>query len=343
MAKRTARELAKYLKATIEGDEDVVIAGVASPEWAEAKDLIYVEGQKHLNRVIESGARCVIAPAALEIPGKTILRSDKPKLAFAKAAGWLLAPERTAAPGIHPSAVVAASARIAKSATVGPYAVIEGDIEIGENTEIGAHCFLGAGSSVGDNCRVFARVTLYPKARVGNGVTIHAGAVIGSDGFGYVFGEGQHWKFPQVGTVKIEDDVEIGANTTIDRGSLGATVIGRGVKIDNLVHVAHNVRIGEHTVIAAQTGISGSCTIGKNVVMGGQVGMGDHVTVEDGAALGGGAGILPGKIIRAGQIVWGTPARPLVRFKEQYGWMSRLPELARRVEELEKERKRGDA
>jgi UDP-3-O-[3-hydroxymyristoyl] glucosamine N-acyltransferase len=170
-------------------------------------------------------------------------------------------------------------------------------------------------------------------------VEVHSGAVIGSDGFGYVFGhasgEDRYWKFPQVGRIEIADDVEIGANTTIDRGSLETTQIAAGVKIDNLVQVAHNVRIGEHTVIAAQTGISGSSTIGKRAIIGGQVGIADHCKLEDGAIAGAQAGIPTGKTIRSGQIVWGTPARPLEKFKEQYAWFARLPELAERVRKLE--------
>ncbi len=179
---------------------------------------------------------------------------------------------------------------------------------------------------------------MYAGSRLGNRVELHSGVVIGGDGFGYVFGEGRHWKFPQVGVVDIGDDVEIGCNTTVDRGSLDTTRVGRGVKIDNLVQVAHNVQIGEHTVIASQTGISGSSTLGKNVAVSGQVGIGDHCTIEDGAMLGGQAGILNGKTIRRGQIVWGTPARPLDKFKEQYVQFARLPGLQERVKKLEQER-----
>jgi UDP-3-O-[3-hydroxymyristoyl] glucosamine N-acyltransferase len=159
--------------------------------------------------------------------------------------------------------------------------------------------------------------------------------VIGGDGFGYVFGEGRHWKFPQIGTVEIGDDVEIGSNATIDRGSLDSTQIGNGVKIDNLVQIAHNVRIGDNSVLAAQTGISGSSTIGTRVIVGGQVGIADHCKVEDGAVVGAQAGIPTGKTIRGGQTVWGTPARPLEKFKEQYAWFARLPNLAERVRALE--------
>jgi UDP-3-O-[3-hydroxymyristoyl] glucosamine N-acyltransferase len=166
-------------------------------------------------------------------------------------------------------------------------------------------------------------------------VILHSGAVIGSDGFGYVSEDGKRWKFPQVGEVEIQDDVEIGANTAIDRGSLDRTVIGSGTKLDNLVHIAHNVSIGENTVIAAQTGISGSSIIGKNVAVGGQVGVADHCEIEDDAVVGAQAGIPSGKIVRSGQIVWGTPARRLDKFKKQFAWFSRLPELAERIKSLE--------
>jgi UDP-3-O-[3-hydroxymyristoyl] glucosamine N-acyltransferase len=187
---------------------------------------------------------------------------------------------------------------------------------------------------VGAQCVFYPRVTVYSGARIGNRVILHAGVVVGSDGFGYVFGDGRHHKFPQLGQVIIEDDVEIGSNTTVDRGSLGTTIIGQGTKIDNLVQIAHNVRIGRHCVIAAQAGISGSVEIGDYVVMGGQVGIGDHVRVEERAVLGGQAGILPGKIIRKGSTVWGTPARPLAEFKKQYAHLSNLPGLEQKVREL---------
>ena len=194
---------------------------------------------------------------------------------------------------------------------------------------------IGAGAGSATNCRIHPRVTLYGGVRIGNRVEIHAGAVIGADGFGYAFGEGRYWKFPQAGIVEIGDDVEIGANTTIDRGSLDDTRIAEGVKLDNLVHVGHNVKIGAHTVIAAQTGISGSSVLGHHVVCGGQVGIGEHCELEDGAIAGGQAGILTGKTIRGGQMVWGTPAREIGKFKEAYVWYAQLPELAARIKKLE--------
>jgi UDP-3-O-[3-hydroxymyristoyl] glucosamine N-acyltransferase len=213
--------------------------------------------------------------------------------------------------------------------------VIGEDVHIGEGTQIGAHCVIAAGCWIGANCRLHPRVTFYSGVRVGDRVEIHAGAVLGADGFGYAPGEGRYWKFPQTGLVEIGDDVEIGANATIDRGSLDDTRIAEGVKLDNLVHVGHNVKIGAHTVIAAQTGISGSSTLGHHVVVGGQVGIADHCTLEDGAIAGAQAGIPTGKTIRGGQTVWGTPAREIGRFKEAYVWYARLPELAERIKRLE--------
>lgn len=331
---RTAGELAKYLGANVAGDAKAPISGVASPERARLEDLIYATSPKHHQQAAASIALCIVANPGVRIAGKTILESDDPKFAFAKAADWLL-PKPAPTEVIHRSAIVAPSAAIAASASVGPYAVIEDDVEIGASSQIGAFCFIGRGARVGQNCILHPRVALYPGAALGDRVEIHSGAVIGADGFGYVYGEGRHWKFPQIGNVRIGDDVEIGANTTIDRGSLDTTHISQGVKIDNLVQVAHNVRIGEHSVLAAQVGISGSSEIGGRVIMGGQAGVGDHCKIEDDARVGGQAGVLVGKTIRKGETVWGTPARPLGRFKEQYAWLARLPELAARLRKLE--------
>jgi len=255
-------------------------------------------------------------------------------LAFAKAAALLL-DRGSIASGIHATAIVAPTARIAAGVSIGPYAVIEERVHIGEDSKIGAHCVIGAESFIGANCRLHPRVTFYRGVRVGDRVQIHAGSVIGADGFGYAPGDGRYWKFPQAGLVEIGDDVEIGANTTIDRGSLDDTRIAEGVKLDNLVHVGHNVKIGAHTVIAAQTGISGSSTLGHHVVVGGQVGIADHCTLEDGAIAGAQAGIPTGKTIRGGQTVWGTPAREIGKFKEIYVWYAKLPELAERIKDLE--------
>jgi UDP-3-O-[3-hydroxymyristoyl] glucosamine N-acyltransferase len=330
----TAGELAAAIGAALNGDRGFEVRGVAAPERAGAHDLIYVEAAKHAGRAANSAAACVIAGEGVAIGGKTVLRHAQPKLAFAKAAALLL--ERgPISVGMHVTAIVAPLARVGKDVSVGPFAVIGEDARIGDGTQIGAHCVIGAGCWIGENCRVHPHVTLYAGTRIGYGVEIHAGTVIGSDGFGYVYGDGRYWKFPQVGIVEIADDVEIGANSTIDRGSLDDTRVAEGVKIDNLVHVGHNVQIGAHSVIAAQTGISGSSSLGHHVVVGGQVGIGEHCTLEDRVIAGGQAGIPTGKTIRAGQTVWGTPAREIGKFKEAYAWYARLPELGSRIKEIE--------
>jgi UDP-3-O-[3-hydroxymyristoyl] glucosamine N-acyltransferase len=332
--RKTAKELAAAVGAIVEGHVDLELAAVASPERAGPRDLIYVDSAKNAPRAQSSAATCVIAPLGIELPGKTVLRTAAPKLAFAKAAALLI--ERTPiAGGIHPTAIIAPLAQIASNVSIGPYAVIGEDVHIGEGTQIGPHTVIGAGCWLGKTCRIHPRVTLYNSVRLGDRVEVHSGTVIGADGFGYAFGERRYWKFPQTGIVEIADDVEIGANTTIDRGSLTDTRIATGVKLDNLVHIGHNCEIGEHSVIAAQAGLSGSCTFGKNVVVGGQAGFGERCKLEDGAIIGGQSGVLGNKTIHSGETVWGTPARPLEKFKEQFAWLARLPELAARIKNLE--------
>lgn len=332
--KHTVAELAKKIGAVVEGDQALELTGVAAPERAGKKDLIYVESAKHLERAATSEAVCVVARAGFALPGKTIVRSEQPKVAFAKAAA-LLVERPPIASGVHLTAVVAPLARVGENVSIGPYAVIGEDAHVGEGTQIGAHSVIGAGCWIGKDCRIHPRVTLYAGVRLGNRAEIHSGAVLGADGFGYAFDGKRYWKFPQAGILEIGEDAEIGANTTIDRGSLNDTQIGEGVKLDNLVHVGHNVKIGAHTVIAAQTGISGSCHLGHHVVIGGQAGLGEHCTVEDGVVVGGQAGILNGKTVQSGQVVWGTPARPLAKFKEAYAWFARLPKLGERIKKLE--------
>jgi UDP-3-O-[3-hydroxymyristoyl] glucosamine N-acyltransferase len=333
---RTAEELAKLIGATLEGEGHVEVVGVASPERAGPRDLIYVEASKHAERAATSAALCVIAKEGVKLAGKTVLRSSLPKLAFAKAAELLLG-RPLIATGVHPTAIVAPMARVAPGAAIGPYAVVGEDTHVGAGTQIGAHTVVGAGCWIGENCRIHPRVTLYGGVRIGHRVEIHSGAVVGADGFGYASGEGKYWKFPQAGIVEIADDVEIGANSTIDRGSLDDTRIAEGVKLDNLVHVGHNCQIGAHTVIAAQAGLSGSCLFGKHVVVAGQAGFGERCKLEDGAVIGGQSGVLGGKTIRSGETVWGTPARPLEKFKQLFAWYGRLPELAARIKELEEQ------
>jgi UDP-3-O-[3-hydroxymyristoyl] glucosamine N-acyltransferase len=331
---RTTREMAEYLGAELEGRAELRISGFASVAGAKAGDLVFVDSPKQLEAAAKCAAACVLLAPGMEVGGKTILRAKNPRLAFARAIAWMIPPEKIATQ-IHPTAVIAGSAKLGDGVSVGPYAVIEGGAEIGAGSEIGAHCFVGTGAKMGVGCRIYPRVTIAGCVRLGARVVLHSGAVIGSDGFGFVPTETGFEKFPQIGFVEIADDVEIGANTTIDRGALDATRIGRGVKIDNLVQIGHNCEIGEHTVISAQTGLAGSSYIGRNVMLGGQVGIAGHGRIEDGAQLAPKTGVAAGKVIHAGTIMFGAPARPLDKAKEINALMGRLPELAKRVRRLE--------
>jgi UDP-3-O-[3-hydroxymyristoyl] glucosamine N-acyltransferase len=326
--------MAEYLGAELEGNPELRISGCASVANAKTGDLVFVDLPKQLDAAAKCAAGCVVLAAGTEMAGKTVLRAKNPRLAFARAIAWMI-PREVIAKGIHPTAVVANSAKLGAGVGVGAYAVIEDGAEIGAGSEIGAHCFVGSGARMGAGCRIYPRATIAGCVRLGARVVIHSGAVIGSDGFGFVLTETGFEKFPQIGSVEIADDVEIGANTTIDRGALDATRIGRGVKIDNLVQIGHNCEIGEHTVISAQTGLAGSSYIGRNVMLGGQVGIAGHGRIEDGAQLAPKSGVAAGKVIHAGTIMFGAPARPLDKAKEINALMGRLPELAKRVRRLE--------
>jgi UDP-3-O-[3-hydroxymyristoyl] glucosamine N-acyltransferase len=324
--RRTLQEIAKALEARVQGDANTELHSVASIALASPHDLIFVEDEKYLARAIDSKAGAVIAGEfAASATGKPLLICSHPRLAFAKAARFLN-DGNVPQSGVHPKSVVDSSARLAARVSVGDYAVIAEDAEIGEGTRIGAGCLVGRGVEIGRECEIYPRVTIYPGTTIGDRVIVHSGAVLGSDGFGYVRDSksGRYEKFPQIGRLIIEDDVEIGANTTIDRGALDETRIGRGTKIDNLVHIGHNCRLGKNVVIAAQTGISGSVVIENDVVLGGQVGIADHVHLGEGVIVGAQGGVPSKKILRGkGVVFWGTPARPI----EQY--LKQLAELAR--------------
>lgn len=327
--KHLLHQIAKAVEARLVGDGSVEIEGIASIGSASRGDLVFVEDEKHLRRALQSGAAAVIAGEfAADSSGKPLLISAHPKMTFTRAARFLLeaAPDLDRA-GTHPTAVVHTSARLAENVVVREHAVISEGVEIGEGTRIGAGCVIGRGVKVGRECEIYPRVTIYAGTTLGDRVLAHAGAVLGSDGFGYVRDpkSGRYEKFPQVGKLVIEDDVEIGANTTIDRGALDETRIGRGTKIDNLVHIGHNCRLGQNVVIAAQAGLSGSIVIENDVVLGGQVGIGEHARIEEGVMLGGQGGVLPNKVLRGKDVeFWGTPAQPVRQYLKQLAALARL-------------------
>jgi UDP-3-O-[3-hydroxymyristoyl] glucosamine N-acyltransferase len=323
--KRTAEEVAAFANGELKGNGKTIIESVASLRNAGPSDLSYAD-EKFAEDIQTSSAGCVFVQTGA-FPGKTVIVVPNPKLAFAKAAAWLLNADRDDF-GIHPSAFVAPDAKIGDRVSVGPNAVIESGSRIGKRSVIEAGCFVGRNSSIGDNCTLYPHVVLYAGVIIGNRVTIHSGAVIGADGFGFVKDGSEYVKFPQIGKVIIEDDVEIGANTCIDRGSLENTIIRRGVKLDNLIQIAHNVEVGEYTVIAAQTGISGSSTLGARCIIGGQVGIGEHAELDDNTIIGGQGGVLNGKRVRGGEVLWGTPVRPLKEFLKQQAYLARAARKA---------------
>jgi UDP-3-O-[3-hydroxymyristoyl] glucosamine N-acyltransferase len=331
--KRSLDQIAAAVGARLLGEGRVEVSSVASIESASLADLVFVEDEKHLAEALRSPAGAVIAGefAASVHCDRPLLVSDHPKLAFARAARFLREPLPREGNGrqgsVHPTAVVASSVVLGPGVLLGERAVVSERAQIGENTRIGAGCALGAGVKIGRDCEIYPNVTIYPGTTLGERVIVHAGAVLGSDGFGYVRDRktGHYEKFPQVGCLVIEDDVEIGANATIDRGALDETRIRRGTKIDNLVHIGHNCQIGEDVVIAAQTGLSGSIVIENGVVLGGQVGIGEHARIGAGVMLGGQGGVLPNKVLRGkGVAFWGTPAQPLREYLKQLATLARL-------------------
>ncbi len=303
------------------------ITHVASIASARPGSLVFATDPPSTAAALNSAATAVILPKDLfdETATKPILISANPKLDFVRAAQLLRLDQQPT--GIHLTAIVSPDATVAGTVSIAATAVIAARATIGERTIIGEGAVIGEGITIGEDCHIYPRVVIYPRTILGDRVIVHAGAVLGSDGFGYVSdpATGRYIQFPQQGTLVLEDDVEIGANTTIDRGALAETRVCRGTKIDNLVHVGHNVRIGHDTVIAAQTGISGSCTVGNSVMLGGQVGMGDHAHIGDGVILGGQGGVLPGKTLQGpGVVFWGTPAQPVKHILKELAILRRL-------------------
>lgn len=309
----TVQELAEIVAGRVVGHGETQIERIADLDQAGEREIAYVDNEKFFDSALASKASCLIVPRSDKFPDRTLIEVKNPKLAFALI-GAKLHPTRRAG-SIHPTAVVA------ETAAVSPTAYIGANVTIGEHVR------------VGDECILHPNVVLYDGVTIGNRVILHAGVCIGADGFGYVRHELGYQKFPQIGTVVIEDDVELGAYTCVDRAALGRTRIGRGTKLDNMVHVGHNCDIGERVVIAAQTGISGSVVIEDDAVIGGQVGFGDHTRVQKGAIIGSKAGILPGKIVRPG-VWWGIPVQPLDEYKRMNFHLHRLAEMHDEIKQL---------
>jgi UDP-3-O-[3-hydroxymyristoyl] glucosamine N-acyltransferase len=330
----TLQELAKTSGGKLVGDPSLQITGAASLAEATPREISFFANRKYIGLLRKTRASAVFVPAdfAESIPPAQI-RVSNPTKAFEQVV-LKFAPKPIAfAPGIHSTAVVDPTARLGERVSIQPHAVIEAGVRIGDDTIIGAGGYVGHETTIGSACLIYPLVTIRERSRIGSRVIIHSGAVIGADGFGFEMVDGRQQKIKQLGIVQIDDDVEIGANTTIDRARFGRTWIQEGVKIDNLVQIAHNVVVGKNSVIVAQTGISGSTRVGERVMMGGQVGVAGHLEIGDGTAIGAQSGVsksLPGG-------VWfGYPAVPLAEAKQQIAWVHRLGKLFARLKEIEK-------
>jgi len=324
--------LAMLVNGTLKGDESIAITGVASLEEAEPGHISYLSDPELRSVGENSRASALIVPVGTQLESKPIIVTEEPRLAFSKVLE-LFAPERRLPKGIHPLAHIGENVSIGENVGIGAGAYIADNVIIGNNVIIHPLAYVGYEVTIGDDCELFPHSYLGDRVVVGNRVLVHAGAAIGDDGFGYHSDEQGHHKIAQIGTVIVGDDVEIGANSTVDRATVSATRIGSGTKIDDSVHIAHNVVIGENCLLCGQVGIAGSAKIGNNVVMGGQVGVNDHISICDDVVIGGGAEVY-GDIDQPG-VYSGVPARPHQENLRHLALQHRIPKLLERIEELE--------
>jgi len=328
----TADEIARHLKGQVQGNGAIQLTGFAPANTARPGDLTFAENEKYFAAAEQSAASAILVDGEFGSASKVLIKVRNARIAFAKVLP-LFFPPPTFALGIHPTAIIAASAKLDPTVHIGPWCVI------GERVSIGPRSVVQAGACVGDDCQLgeeahlYPNVTLYPCTQLGNRVMVHAGTVIGSDGFGYVFDEGIHFKVQQIGNVIIHDDVEIGANVTIDRGALGSTIVGKGTKIDNLVQLGHNVIIGEHCILVSQAGIAGSTKLGNYVTLAGQAGIAGHLKIGDRAIVAAQAGVM-NDIPEGGKYI-GAPAQPDRQMKRQWIALRNMPELMQRIHEME--------
>ncbi len=335
MPEYTLAEIAQKIGGEVHGDADIRIHGVAEIASAKKGELIFLANLKYRAQLEKTQASAVIIDAqTTETPSLPHIKAPNAYFGFLQAFLLFNQPKQMLPARIHPTAVVHKTVKIGSDVKIGAHVYLGRGVAIGDRSEIFPNCVILDDSSIGDDCRLYPLVSVREDCRIGNRVIIHNGAVIGCDGFGFAPYQGIFHKIPQVGKVVIEDDVELGANVTIDRGALGETRICQGVKLDNLVHIAHNVVVGKHTVMAAQTGVSGSTTIGENVMMGGQVGVVGHISIGDGARVSAQAGVTKG--IASGKTVFGSPARPIFKARRIEATLNELPKMRKRLAILEK-------
>ena len=325
-------EIARIISGEISGNDDFLITGVSDVEDAEEGDIVFAENDRFFKQAINSHASAIVAPLNTPDTEKTVIRVTDPRRAFISIIELFADAPRNPV-GVHPSALISPTARIDLDVSIGPNVVIEDDVVINAGSVIMANCFIGYGCTISEGCMFYPNVTVYHGVRIGKRVILHSGAVIGADGFGYMFIDDQHRKIPQIGGVTIGDDVEIGCNTTVDRAKTGMTVVGNGTKIDNLVHVGHNCKIGPNCILVAQTGLAGGVQLGIGVILGGQAGIKDHTRIGDGAIILAQAGVFGN--IPPQSVVSGYPARPHRQRLRQEAAYENLPELLKRVKSLE--------
>jgi len=333
----TLQEVADIVDGEIVGDKNVVVTGICGIKEAKTGDLTFIANSKYMPLIKNTRASAIITSRDIEKSAKPIIRTDNPSLAFAKMVSKMAPNDVDHPKGIDERAVIDKSVKFGKDVAIQPYVVIENNVQIGDGTIIYAGTYVGANTVIGKGCLIYPRVTIRERISIGNNVTVHSGTVIGSDGFGFATVCGVHHKIPQIGVVIIEDDVSIGANVTIDRARFGRTFIGKGTKIDNLVQIAHNVEIGEHSIIVAQCGLSGSATVGKNVIIAGQSGVVGHITIGENSIIAAKSGV--SKSLPAGSKVFGYPARPIAKMRRINACLTRLPDLFKFISFMEKKLK----
>lgn len=333
---RTLQEIARLLAADPEGDPQLALHGIAPIEEAAEGDLTFLANKKYVKHLATTKASAVIVGRDTAVPRDDIavLRMDDPYIGFVSALRLFHPPVRYEAPGLHPASVIDETAQVGEDVTVCAHAVVGRNVRIGRGSVIAEGVVLRDDTVIGEDCLLYPNVTVLDRCRIGNRVIIHAGSTIGSDGFGFAPFEGRYEKIPQVGFVLIEDDVEIGANCAIDRGTLGPTILRRGVKLDNLIQIAHNVEVGEHSVIAAQAGVSGSTVLGHHVIIAGQAGLVGHIEIGDRVTVGAQAGVSK-DLAGEGKMFRGSPAREIHEELRLEAAMRHLPELIKTVRRQE--------
>ena len=345
---KTLGEIAQLIGGEVVGDSGLIISGFSGIKEAQKGDLTFLANAKYFTLAQDTKASAIITPRDMTVAGKSIIRTENPSLAFSNLISLVIPQLAAHFKGIDKNASIAKDAVIGKNVSIGSFAIIEGGVTIEENTVIYGGSFIGHHTKIGRDCLIYPNTTIRDTTVIGNRVIIHSGTVIGSDGFGFVTTEGGHVKIPQIGNVVIEDDVEIGANVTIDRARFDKTIIGQGTKIDNLVQIAHNVRVGKHCLIVSQAGVSGSTILEDNVTLAGQAGLVGHITIGEGAVVAAKSGV--SNSIPPKAIYWGFPAKEISEAKRVNAGVQRLPhyikiinDLKKRVEKLEaklKEKKR---